>query len=199
MRFWGGLLAAVKPKSLVRWVLMAGLAVMLCSCAVISRGVRQQAVPSSVPFQALMQDTDAYLGKVVILGGYIIRTVNRGGQTDIYVLEAPLRLGEEPASRDKSRGRFMVTVNGFLDPEVYLKDRLLTVAGKVTGKVELEQEGHRYQYLKLDSVETYLWPEYRRARPYGGCTGPWFYGGFYGSAYWPYGGPWGFCGPGWRY
>ena len=190
--------SARRAAGALRWLLAAGLAALLCSCAVISRDVRRQAVPASVPFQALMQDTDAYLGKIVILGGYIIRTVNRDRQTDIYVLEAPLRLGEEPASRDKSRGRFVVTVDRFLDPQVYLKDRLVTVAGKVTGKIAMQEEGHRYEYLKLDSVETYLWPEYTQSRPYG-CINPWPYGGFYGGAYWPYGGPWGFCGPGWRY
>jgi len=180
-----------------RWLLVAGLAAVLCSCAAISREVRQKAGPP-VPFETLMQDTDAYIGRVVILGGYIIRTRNRDKQTEIYVLESPLRLGEEPASRDKSRGRFVVTVNQFLDPEVYLKDRQVTVAGTVRGKTAEEEEGHRYDYLKLDSVEIYLWPEYTNAGLYR-CYDPWFYGGFYGGYFWPYGGPRALCGPGWRY
>ncbi len=170
---------------------------VLSSCAVISRDVRRQAAPP-VPFQTLMKDTDAYIGKIVILGGYIIRTVNRDKKTDIYVLETPLRLGQEPSSRDKSRGRFMVTVNQFLDPEVYLKDRLLTVAGSVRGKFQEEESGHPYDYLKLDSVEIYLWPQYRNVDLYG-CYDPWFYGGFYGGYFWPYGGPRTVCGPGWWY
>lgn len=176
-----------------RWLVTGALLAMLCSCAVISRDVRQKAGPS-VPFDTLMKNADGYIGKAVILGGYIIRTINREDQTVISVLEVPLRLGQEPGSRDTSRGRFMVTVNGFLDPEVYQRDRLVTVAGTVMGKTEREEDGHRYAYLMLDSLEIYLWPQYRRADLYR-CYDPWFYGGYF----WGYGGPWSFCGSGWQY
>lgn len=181
-----------------RWLIIGGLLAWLCSCAVISRDVRRKA-DSSVPFETLVENTDGYIGKTVILGGYIIRAINTDKQTVISVLETPLRLGQEPGPRDKSRGRFMVTVNGFLDPEVYQKDRLVTVAGTVKGKIERKEDGHRYAYLMLDSIELYLWPQHRSTDLYR-CYDPWFYGGLYGGYFWRYGGgPRSFCGPGWWY
>jgi len=184
-------------RMMARWPIVVGSLAVLCSCGVISRDVRQKTDPP-VPFEMLMENTDEYIGKTVILGGYIIRTMNTEKQTVISILQAPLRLGEEPAPREKSQGRFMVTGNGFLDPEVYQKDRLVTVAGTVKGKIEREEDGHLYVYLMLNSIEIYLWPQYRRADVYR-CYDPWFYGRFYGGSLWRYGGPWSSCAPFWRY
>jgi outer membrane lipoprotein len=154
------------------------------SCSVISQQIRKESM-APVSFKMLLQETDKYLGNTVILGGYILETQNLADKTSIKVLQVPLGLGETPKSKDDSEGRFIISHKGFLDPEIYSKDRKLTVAGTIVGTV-VEKVGHFAQpYLKIESREIYLWPkEDDYLRPY---YDPWYYPyPYYGSWYYPY-------------
>ena len=160
---------------------MRNITILICllslittvSCTVISRQVRSEA-ESPVPFKMLLEEADKYSGRTVILGGYILETENLVSQTILKVLQAPFRVGEEPDLRDRSQGRFVVYHSGFLDPEVYAKDRAITVAGRVTGSAVEKIGDEHVAYLKIENREIYLWPEhialppYRYRRPYPG-------------------------------
>jgi outer membrane lipoprotein len=128
------------------------------SCSVISQQIRTDAIPS-VDFKILLQESNKYLGDTVILGGYILETDNLTDQTIIRVLQAPLGVRDDPKSRDYSEGRFIISQKGFLDPEVYSKDRQITVAGTVVGSVVEKINDFFQPYLKIQSREIYLWPE----------------------------------------
>ena len=153
----------------------------MMSCSVISQQIRKESM-APVGFKMLLQETDQYLGNTVILGGYILETQNLPDKSSIKVLQAPLGLGENPKSKDDSEGRFIVSQKGFLDPEIYSKDRKVTVAGTVVGKT-IEKIDHSAQpYLKLDSREIYLWP--KEVYYPGPFYDPWYYPYYY---YWyPY-------------
>lgn len=143
--------------------------ILKVSCSVISPEVRSEAQPP-VAFQTLVAEADKFKGSTVILGGYILETRNLESETIINVLQVPLRAGEEPDQKDSSEGRFFVYYQGFLDPEIYSKDRVITVAGEVIGFGSEEIGGDRIHYLKIKNREIYLWPEYETApyplRPY---------------------------------
>lgn len=136
------------------------------SCSVISKEVRQEAGPA-VSFPHLRQHTEGYIGQTVILGGYIISTRNTSGKTVITVLQTPLMFGDEPRIRDDSEGRFTVIHDGFLDPEVFSKDRRITVAGVVTRQpAEIERECPRGCPF-INSRQIHLWRKYHYpAYPY---------------------------------
>ena len=137
----------------------------MVSCSVISHRVRSEADPP-VPFQTLIRDVDKYIGRTVILGGYILETENLESETILKVLQTPLRFGHDPDFKKRSEGRFMVYHNGFLDPEVYGRNRVITVAGRVIG-TDMEKIGdEQIQYLKIEDREIYLWSEYTNSRPY---------------------------------
>lgn len=153
------------------------------ACAVISRKVRLEAEPD-VPFKTLLVDIEKYTGRTVILGGYILDINNQASATMIKVLQVPLKIGEEPGLKDSSEGRFLLYHQGFLDPEVYSKDRAITVAGSVMGS-DIEKIGDdQIPYLKIESREIYLWPEYEKLpNPYP----PWPYPYYrYGYPYYRY-------------
>ena len=130
------------------------------SCSVISHQVRSEADPP-VPFQTLIRDADKFLGQTVILGGYILETKNLESETILKVLQTPLRLGEDPDLKKRSEGRFMVHHNGFLDPEVYSKNQVITVAGRVIGTAVEKIGAEQLRYLKIESREIYLWSNYK--------------------------------------
>jgi outer membrane lipoprotein len=156
------------------------------SCTVISKPVRSEAEPP-LPFKTLVAQADQLKGRTVILGGYILETLNLESETILDVLQVPLAIGEEPGQKDSSEGRFRVYHLGFLDPEIYSKDRVVTVAGEVIGSGFEEIGGHRSQYLKIKHREIYLWPEYQ-TRPYPFPPWPypyfWYDYPFYRYPYW---------------
>jgi outer membrane lipoprotein len=168
---------------ILRIILCLSVLMSPAACAVISQQVRSEAEPD-VPFKTLLAEVEKYKGRTVILGGYILDINNQASETIIKVLQVPLKIGEDPDIKDSSEGRFLLYHQGFLDPEVYVKNRALTVAGKVIG-ADVEQVGdNRIQYLKIESREIYLWPEYEKLP---GPYPPWSYPYYrYGYPYYGY-------------
>ncbi|MBW2040040.1 MAG: Slp family lipoprotein [Deltaproteobacteria bacterium] len=132
---------------------------LLAGCApVISREVLKE-VDKGVSFEQLSEEPEAYKGRTLLLGGDVIETQNLPDKTLIFVLQRPLGFRGRPAAGDVSKGRFIVTVPGFLDPAIYSHGRKVTVAGTVVGK-EVRPLGEiDYTYLIVEKRELYLWPE----------------------------------------
>ena len=129
------------------------------SCSVISSQVRKEADPP-VAFETLMKEANAYVGRTVIVGGYILETDKLADKSAILTLQAPLGFRGAPKSRDKSQGRFIVVHKDFLDPAVYREGRKITVAGYVAGLTTEENERCPHTCLNIESREIHLWPEY---------------------------------------
>lgn len=155
------------------------------ACAVMPEEVTRAALPADTSFLALVQDTGAYLGKEVIVGGYVLEVVNQAEQSRILVLQAPLGTGQEPKAKDLSQGRLILLHAGFIDPEVYAKERKITVAGKLLGSSTTDTPKEPYPYIRIQTSHIHLWPMEREV-----SRDPrWDYRG-----YPPYSYPWG-----WRY
>lgn len=139
----------------------------LQGCAsVISKGTIQEVDPN-LTFEQVLKDPDAYVGQMVLFGGTIIRTDNVTGQTRIFVLQRPLGFRDEPTSKDITKGRFIISVQEFLDPEIYQPGRKVTAAGPLTGKEVHPLDGIEYTYPVIVKKELYLWPvvEYQPEPP----------------------------------
>lgn len=148
-------------NTIVRNILFGVMFLALAiSCTVMSSQVRKEAI-STTPFKTLIESSELYLGKTVILGGYIIQTENKTGDTIIKVLQTPLDLWETPTEVDKSEGRFIVLQKGYLDPVIYSKGRRITVAGSILGVEKEDIASCPNKCLKIESREIYLWPEYK--------------------------------------
>jgi outer membrane lipoprotein len=160
--------------NILRSALLAILiAVFTGSCSVISQPIRTESIPP-MDLKILLENPNKYKGETVILGGYILETDNLTDQTIIKVLQAPIGAGDEPKSRDYSEGRFIISQKGFLDPEIYSKDRKITVAGTVVGSVIEKVDEFSHPYLKIQSREIYLWPKDQEYPP-ASYYDPWFY------------------------
>ena len=76
--------------------------------------------------------------------------------TIVEVLERPLDRRGRPEWTDRSRGRFILKVDEFLDRAIYARGREITAAGTVEG-VERRPLGETtYRYLVLRSRELHL-------------------------------------------
>ena len=136
---------------------IVGVMVLLSACApVISKqGLRE--ADSEITFQVLLQDPDRQKGKVVLLGGEILTTTVKEGETWIEVLQKPLNSDQKPEDTDVSHGRFMVHFMDFRDPAIYAGGRKITVLGQVQGKKVMPLKEMDYTYPVLIPREFYLW------------------------------------------
>ena len=150
------------------FIVSAGLA----ACSVVSKNVRQEAT-TDASFEALTAQTGQYIGKTVILGGYIVDVANRPEQTRLTVLQAPLDFQDHPKSREQSKGRFLAVTDEFLDPMVYEQGRKITVAGTVMGRETLKIDEYEYSMVKIRAIELHLWDEPKYKYQYYDPYYPW--------------------------
>lgn len=163
----------------------------LAGCAVMPPEVMNDAI-SDRPFQTLIQNAADYRGETVVVGGYIVEVANETDHSRIIAVQTELGGNQEPKSRDLSQGRLVISHRGFIDPEVYQKDRKITVAGKIIGSSQTEQGKFPFPYLHIEMRQIHLWPEekvvpYDPYRDYWGPPyfyRPWFRGRPYHPYWW---------------
>lgn len=168
-----------------RLLVLIGLIIWLTGCAHVISSEMRAKVRSDLTFSAVLANPDAYEGETIIWGGQVIDTRNEEGFTLLKVLQIPIDYTEMPEDEEMSQGRFMARVQGYADPEVYRKGRMLTLAGKIIGRKIEPLGAMEYVYPLVDAKEIYLWKPY--PLPYGPYSGPSWY--WFGSPYfypWPY-------------
>ncbi|HWI57881.1 MAG TPA: Slp family lipoprotein, partial [Bacillota bacterium] len=117
----------------IRGLLLGASLAVLSGCASypVSKELRRQAKPLTLPQVA--SNPSNYTGTIVIWGGKVIQTVNDTNGGSLYVLQLPLDCYGTPEQPGVSTGRFIARSKDFIDPEVFRKGRLITVAGEVVG------------------------------------------------------------------
>jgi outer membrane lipoprotein len=143
------------------------LALALSGCtSVLSNRIVQEA-DDKILFQDLQKQPERYRGTVVILGGQIVETVVKEGETWVQVLQLPLGPQHRPDNSASSQGRFIVIYKRFADPLVYEKGRKITVAGEIQGGRVMLLNNAGYNVPVLLERETYLWKaeDYQGSRP----------------------------------
>lgn len=91
-------------------------------------------------------------------GGSILAVKNRASETEIEVLAWTLDGAGKPIEGDQLQGRFLATVDGFLDPAVYTRGRLLTFYGLLENEQTRNIGEKSYTYPSIKVQTQYLWP-----------------------------------------
>ena len=162
------------------------LMILFSGCTPISRELRAQA-DRTLSFQQVFQNPETFRGKIVIWGGEIIETTNqKDGTTLIVILQRPLDWMQEPKIQ-RSEGRFIILVEGYVDPYVFKRGRRITVAGEIVESKVMRLGELEYPYPLLQSKQLYLWGEYYYS-PYPYPYYPWWHYGYtsprWGYPYW---------------
>ena len=135
------------------------LMVLFSGCSPISKELRNRA-DQRLTFQQVSQNPEAYKGKIVIWGGEIIETiVQKDGTTLIVVLQRPLDRKKEPKIQS-SEGRFVILVEGIVEPYTFRRGRRITTGGEILGKKVMRLGEFEYPYALLRSKQLHLWEEY---------------------------------------
>lgn len=168
--------------------MVAFFILIIAGCApVISKDIRDQ-VARDLSFKEVLQDPDAYRGKLVLWGGVIIKAENQKEGTLIEVLQKPTDREGRPKHIDRSDGRFLALYDGFLDAAIYAREREVTIAGEIKEKRVLPLGDIQYAYPLILVRQLHLWPAERKERlypyphPYGPY--PWWWYHPYPYRYW---------------
>lgn len=162
----------INHKRMLEWITPLILLWLAACASTISPEVLKD-VDQSIRFEALLKDPNAFQGKTILFGGDIIKTENSPDKTLIVVLQRSLNSNKKPSGGDRSAGRFIVSVPGFLDPAIFQPGRQITVVGMIAGKEVRALDDIEYSYPVIDKRHLYLWQ-----RKSAVDTGPRVYFGF---------------------
>lgn len=154
--------------------LLVGMAVMVAGCAtsVIPETLEPQ-IDNAVTFNQIVESPDSYRGKVVVLGGEILKAKALKGGTQLEVLQLPLDSDQEPVTdRMESRGRFLAVQKEFLDPATIAEGTRVTVVGEVTGSTVDKMDEADYRFPTLDVKHLHRWDAKRAEER--SAPGPWW-------------------------
>jgi outer membrane lipoprotein len=124
----------------------------------------------------VVQAPDNYKGVTVRWGGVITEINNLKSHTQLEVVEKELDKSARPIIDGRSAGRFLVRVEGFLEPTEFAVDREITVVGLVSGSEKRPIGEFEYTYPVIDARTFYLWEERVEPKYY---YDPWFYDPWY--------------------
>ena len=165
------------------------LTAALSACASnVPRAISEQPGTSISVAQA-RSGMDRLSGQSVRWGGKIAGVENHATETWIEIVQQPLNRFGRPMEGDSSDGRFIARIEGFLDPHVYTKDRLITVAGTLEKILQRPIGEYPYSYPLMHAVVYYLWsptadmPSHYIYDPY--WYDPWYPWGYRPYLYYP--------------
>jgi outer membrane lipoprotein len=153
----------------------------------------RQAVPDSPRLPQVGQNPDSFVGRSVRWGGTIVKIENKENETWVELVEKDVGSYGRPRDSDRSEGRFIARVTGFLDPAIYREGREVTIYGRIEQGIEGSIGEKQYNYSVVSADTLYLWPEYRENYydhygyyphyPYRYFYSPYPYYGYYGDYY----------------
>lgn len=143
----------------MRAVAVVATLFLMTGCAsTVPKPIRDAPVGAPSP-GVVRADPDAYHDAAVRWGGTIVSVTNKAEFTELELVARPLDDSGRPRPVDRSLGRFLARVPGFLDPAVYERGRLLTVVGVVSGVQERSVGEYPYRFPVVAVDGHHLWPK----------------------------------------
>jgi len=154
----------MKGRYLYLGWLIASLLLVGCSSERIVPESREPLVDRAVSFRDLLVSPESYKGRMLVLGGEVLKTKRLRDSTQIELLQLPLEDGEKPSlDRQQSQGRFLVLQQEFLDPATMVAGTRVTIVGEVSGSKIDHLDDEEYRYPTLIVKHLHVW----RAESYG--------------------------------
>lgn len=133
------------------------VAVLLTGCAPATlREISKETTPGITVMQVASEPAP-FIGKKVLWGGIIVSSENLPKKTKIHIVEVPLTRIMRPGGPDRSRGRFIIEHEGFLDTTIYAMGREITVAGEIVGTRKGKIGEMDYTFPILKGTKLHLW------------------------------------------
>ena len=135
------------------------LLALTASCASNVPALIGAVLPNNPALAQVRERPDEAIGKTVRWGGIIAKVDNHQTETWIEIVDKTLQWDGAPEDSDKSQGRFIARITGFVDPMIYEKGRRLTVYGELEQAVVHRIGDFTYLFPVVRVQESHLWAE----------------------------------------
>lgn len=133
-------------KQIIIKIFLAVSCLLISSCgAVMSESIIKDSNLSITPSNA-RENPEEFIGENVIWGGVIIGIKNKETGTTVEVFATALAKSLRPRGTG-TLGRFLIKTDKYLDPLIYSKNTMITVAGTIKGVETRKIDEMDYQYL----------------------------------------------------
>lgn len=143
-------------------LLLLGVSV-LGACSIVPKELRQAPKDNPVLVE-VRADVERHVGREVRWGGMILEVDNDQTETRIEIVARDLLRSGRPVIADRSQGRFIAVMDGFVDPAVYAEGRDITVGGVIIGIEPGKIGEHDYTWPVIRVHHDFLWPPYSDPR-----------------------------------
>ncbi len=158
--------------------------ILLGGCSTTPEALRD--APAQSPSLGRVQSApDRYIGERLRWGGTIVAVTNLPQHSLIEIVARPLDDDGEPRESDRSEGRFIARMKGFVEPTIYTSGRSITVVGRLAGMQQQKLDKMEYRYPLIDVASHHLWPEPEPVEYYD----PYWYDPLFYDPWYPYGYP----------
>lgn len=164
------------------FLVILGLLVSSCG-AVISDYIVEDSNLSITP-SYVRENPEEYIDENIIWGGVIIGIKNKEKGTTVEVFATPLAKSLRPTGTG-TLGRFLIKTDEYLDPLIYSKNAMITVAGSIEGIETRKIDEMDYQYPIIKPIEIKLFKDNDDELEYYP-----YYNPYYRPYYYPYYYPW---------
>jgi outer membrane lipoprotein len=107
-------------------------------------------VDRTISFRDVLASPESYKGRMLVLGGEVLKAKRLHDSTQIELLQLPLDDGEAPSlDRQQSQGRFLALRQEFLDPATLAEGTRVTIVGEVSGAKTDRLDDVEYRYPTL--------------------------------------------------
>jgi len=162
------------PRSLSLLVVVLSLEVVGCSSSPVKiPETLNSQIDQNLTFSEVLASPDSYKGRLMLLGGEILKAKRLKGGTQVELLQLPLNKDQEPTTNlTRSQGRVLVLHQEPLDPATLTPGMFVTFVGEISGAITEKIDEADYRYPTLTVKHWYLWPpatfDNRRGGPYFG-------------------------------
>jgi len=146
---------------MAKLMLLISLSVFVVGCGSKYPAPIDLMVSSDSNVKQIQQGVATDRGVTIRWGGVIANVNNLENDTWIEVVQLPLKSSGRPTDTDISPGRFLVKVEGFIDPAIYAAGREFTVVGILSGMTDGKVGDFDYKFPVVASQGYYLWPQQR--------------------------------------
>lgn len=157
---------------------------LLAGCASTIPSVIRNAPPGNPALGEVRTDPRPLIGARVRWGGTIVAVENRAAESWIEIVARNLGRDGRPQESGASEGRFLVRIDGFIDPVVYTEGQLLTVVGALEEPVTRLIGDFSYAFPVVHAESHFLWEPV--SPPSRVIHDPFWYDPFFYDPWYPY-------------
>ncbi len=141
------------------WMVVLSLTTAGCSSspAEIPESLEPQ-IDRNVTFAEVLASPESYKGRLILLGGEMLKAKRLKRGTQVELLQLPLNEDQEPTmDLTQSQGRVLVLHEEFLDPATLIPGMLVTFVGEVSGATTEKLDEVDYRYPTLTVKHWHVW------------------------------------------